>query len=168
MIISRVRIGRILVPALLGLAFGTVEPLPAWGQIRTPGQVLRPVLPANEEPSDDQEPEAPQPEAPPMPMEAGEPVPADQLLEIQAARTAEELFDLAKTFFITRQIPAAVMCVERACNLKKELLTDTSRQSPRSWHEFWFGQRAKCANAGCRPRTSPPAWNWPSGCTRRG
>jgi hypothetical protein len=143
MIISRVRIGRILVPALLGLAFGTREPLPAWGQIRTPGQVLRPVLPANEEPSDDQEPEAPQPEAPPAPMEAGEPVPADQLLEIQAARTAEELFDLAKTFFITRQIPAAAMCVERACNLKKELLTDTSRQSPRSWHEFWFSQRAK-------------------------
>jgi hypothetical protein len=66
----------------------------------------------------------------------------EQAQQVEGAQTVEALTELGKLFFLQRQLPAAEACVVKMCEIDPDLLTDDRRHSPRSWHDFWFTQRA--------------------------
>jgi hypothetical protein len=76
------------------------------------------------------------------PMASLTPASETQMKEIAPLKTPEEAIDKAKKFFATRQAGAAGAAIEKACELKPEMLTETTLQTPRPWNEFWFAYRA--------------------------
>lgn len=76
----------------------------------------------------------------------------DDLKKIEEAKTVQELTDLGKLFLLTQKREAAAAVVEEIIARQPELLEDAQRQSPRSWNEFWFTQRAKMREAKLGPK----------------
>jgi len=83
----------------------------------------------------------------PTALGAEEPQPTEQQSRIDAADTVDDLTRLAKQFLLHRDSASAGVCAVKMCRLNPELLTDSRRQSPRSWHTFWFTYRAKMREA---------------------
>jgi len=67
----------------------------------------------------------------------------EQLAEIEAASTVEQLIELGKSHRRRRKYDAARKCVDKIVKLEPSLLTDSKPQTPNSWNEFWFAYRAE-------------------------
>lgn len=77
---------------------------------------------------------------------------SDEAKKIEAAKTAEELVELAKEFVVAQQIEPATLALERAMAKKPALLEDSEKQTPKSWHDFWFAQRARLREKKLTPK----------------
>ncbi len=92
--------------------------------------------------------------ASPTPLTAAEatvkPEPAvsrEQQAKIDAAKTPEDAIKLGSDFFTAKNTAAAAAAIEKAIKLKPELLTDTKRQTPKPWNDFWLNYRATLQEA---------------------
>src|SRR5262249_11271488 len=70
------------------------------------------------------------------------PLPQPQKDAIDADSTPEQAVEPAKNYALQRSLPGAAAAIEKAVKLQPALLTDAKVQTPRSWNEYWFTQRA--------------------------
>ena len=94
-----------------------------------------------------------------------------QRQQIETATEPARLLQLAQDFALHRQYEPARLCIAKACEANNDLWTDTTRQSPRSWNEFWFACRAelreaKLAEEDAAGRTALAVWLYEAGVQR--